>query len=84
METTGGPEHEKNSNAYIGSVFTCARFIVKIGVRKGDSPILSLLGEAEPQRKLCEKLMNFIDAHDNLKRYREENINIDCRKKNDQ
>ena len=46
--------------------------------------ILSLLGEAEPPRKICEVLMDFIDDHDDFKRYWEENINADCRKKDDQ
>ena len=46
--------------------------------------ILSLLDEAEPPRKICEVLMDFIDDHDDLKRYWEENINADCRKKDDQ
>ena len=45
--------------------------------------ILSLLGEAEPPKKLCEVLMDFIDAHDDLKRYWEEYINIDCRKQSE-
>ena len=36
--------------------------------------ILSLLGEAEPPRKICEVLMDFIDTHDDLKQYWEEYI----------
>ena len=43
--------------------------------------ILSLLGEAEPSKKLCAELMDFIDAHEDLKKYWEEHINVDCRKK---
>jgi len=43
--------------------------------------ILSLLGEAEPPKKLCAELMDFIDAHEDLKKYWEEHINVDCRKK---
>jgi len=43
--------------------------------------ILSLLGEAEPPKKLCAELMDFIDAHEYLKKYWEEHINVDCRKK---
>ena len=46
--------------------------------------ILSLLDEAEPPRKICEVLMDFIDTHDDLKQYWEEYINIDCRKKDNQ
>ena len=45
--------------------------------------ILSLLGEAEPPRKICEVLMDFIDTHDDLKQYWEEYINIDCRKQSE-
>ena len=39
------------------------------------------MGEADPPKKLCEVLMDFIDSHEDLKRYWEENINIDCCKK---
>ena len=45
--------------------------------------ILSLLDEAEPPRKICEVLMDFIDTHDDLKQYWEEYINIDCRKQSE-
>lgn len=45
--------------------------------------ILSLLDEAEPPRKICEFLMDFIDTHDDLKQYWEEYINIDCRKQSE-
>ena len=45
--------------------------------------ILLLLGEAEPPRKICEVLMDFIDTHDDLKQYWEEYINIDCRKQSE-
>ena len=39
------------------------------------------MGEADPPKKLCEVLMDFIDSHEDLKRYWEENINVDCCKK---
>lgn len=45
--------------------------------------ILSLLDEAEPPRKICEVLIDFIDTHDDLKQYWEEYINIDCRKQSE-
>ena len=29
---------------------------------------------------LCEELMDFADCHEELKKHREENIKIDCRR----
>ena len=69
---------------YINSIPELKKEFDEIVENHNKQEILSLLGEAEPPRKLCEVLMDFIDAHDDLKRYWEENINVDCRKKDDQ
>ena len=39
------------------------------------------IGRSRFSKKLCEVLMDFIDSHEDLKRYWEENINVDCCKK---
>ena len=70
-----------NIREYINSIPELKKEFDEIVENHSKQEILSLLGEAEPPRKLCEVLMDFIDAHDNLKRYWEENINVDCRKK---
>ena len=74
-------EEYKNIREYIDSIPELKAEFDEIVENHSKQEILSLLGEAEPPRKLCEVLMDFIDAHDNLKRYWEENINVDCRKK---
>ena len=74
----------KNIREYINSIPELKKEFDEIVENHKKQEILSLLGEADPPKKLCEALMDFIDAHDDLKRYWEENINVDCRKKDDQ
>ena len=74
----------KNIREYIDSIPELKKEFDEIVENHKKQEILSLLGETDPPKKLCEALMDFIDAHDDLKRYWEENINVDCRKKDDQ
>ena len=73
--------HFVSVREYIDSIPELKKEFDEIVESHKKQEILSLLGEAEPPRKLCEVLMVFIDAHDDLKRYWEANINVDCRKK---
>ena len=68
---------------YIDSIPELKKEFDEIVENHSRQEILSLLGEAEPPKKLCEVPMDFIDAHDDLKRYWEEYINIDCRKQSE-
>lgn len=71
----------KNIRDYIESIPELKTEFDEIVENHSRQEILSLLGEAEPPKKLCAELMDFIDRHDDLKEYWEEHINVDCRKK---
>ena len=74
-------EEYKNIREYIDSIPELKAEFDEVVENHSRQEILSLLGEEEPPRKLCEELMDFIDAHEDLKKYWEEHINVDCRKK---
>ena len=71
----------KNIRDYIESIPELKTEFDEIVENHSRQEILSLLGEAEPPKKLCAELMDLIDRHDDLKEYWEEHINVDCRKK---
>ena len=74
-------EEYKNIREYIDSIPELKAEFDEVVENHSRQEILSLLGEAEPPKKLCAELMDFIDAHEDLKKYWEEHINVDCRKK---
>ena len=71
----------KSIREYIDSIPELKKEFDEIVDNHSRQEILSLLGETDPPKKLCEELMDFIDAHEDLKKYWEEHINVDCRKK---
>ena len=71
----------KSIREYIDSIPELKKEFDELVDKHSRQEILSLLGEAEPPKKLCAELMDFIDAHEDLKKYWEEHINVDCRKK---
>lgn len=74
-------EEYKNIREYIDSIPELKKEFDEIVDKHSRQEILSLLGETDPPKKLCEELMDFIDRHEDLKKYWEDNIKVDCRNK---